>query len=484
MKKAKIICTIGPSSESKKVITQLINAGMDVARLNFSHGSHESHLKVIENIRECSQKIKRPIAILQDLQGVKIRIGMVENGAIHLKEKSKVTLRSGQSLSNDRHIFITYRNLLKDVGVGDRILIEDGRIQLIAKDKNIDHLVAVVEEGGILRDKKGVNLPDTKISLQSFTRKDRDDLDFGLKAGVDYVALSFVKNKSDLSKLKNFLKSQNKTLPIIAKIEKPEALANIEEIIHEADGIMIARGDLAVEMSPEAVPVLQKELIIKANQSGKIVIVATQMLESMTSRRSPTRAEASDVANAVIDGTDALMLSSETTVGKYPVDSLKMMRKIIEHTEKNTLTLKSAESESTESDFDRIPADVKRRKGFPYAISDAACRAAEDVKADLIIAFTHSGYTALLISKNRPKAPVIAFTPQDHIMRQMYLYWGVTPHLIRQLTNTDEMIKEIEHIVLKENILKKGEMVAIVASSPLSIMGKTNFIKLHRIGDL
>ena len=478
MKKAKIVCTLGPASDSQEVITQLMKAGMNVARLNFSHGTHDYHKKVIENVRACSVKLNMPVAILQDLQGIKIRVGFVENGAVQLKVRKTVLLKPGNEASNDRKIFISYPHLLSDVKVGNRVLIDDGHIQMVVKEKTDDALVAEIKEGGVLKNKKGVNLPDTSISLTSFTEKDQADLAFGIKAGVDWVALSFVRSHEDIIKVKDFLKEKNAAIPVIAKIEKPEAVGNINRIIEQADGIMIARGDLAVEMSPQAVPVLQKELIVKANQAGKIVIVATQMLESMTESMTPTRAEANDVANAVMDGADALMLSAETTVGKYPVKTVAVMRQIIEYTEKMTLKLLPEDSE-----FDRISSSLKKNKGFPYAIADAACKASEDVKSKLIIAFTDSGYTALLLSKNKPKTPILAFTSQSHVMNQMSLFWGVRPIWIRHLHSTEEMIEEVEKVLVKANILNKKDIITIVASSPLSIKGKTNFLKLHKIGE-
>jgi len=482
MKKAKIVCTLGPASDTPDVITQLIKAGMNVARLNFSHGTHEYHKKVIENIREASTRLNTPVAILQDLQGIKIRIGLVANEAVQLKTRKTVLLLPGggheEEVSDDRQIFITYPNLLTDVEVGNRVLMDDGHIQMVVKEKTDKGLVAEIKEGGVLKNKKGVNLPDTSISITPFTEKDQADLVFGVEAAVDWVALSFVKSQEDIIKVREFLKERNQTVPLIAKIEKPEAIRNIKGIIEQADGIMIARGDLAVELSPQEVPVLQKELVVKANQAGKVVIVATQMLESMTENMTPTRAEASDVANAVLDGADALMLSAETASGMYPVKAVSVMRQIIEHTEKMTSKLMSEDSE-----FDRISLSMKHKKGVPYAIADAACKAADDINSDLIIAFTHSGYTALLLSKNRPKTPVIARTSQTQIMRQMSLFWGVRPFRIRQLNNTEEMIEEIERVLLEASILKQGDTITIVASSPLSIHGKANFIKLHKLGE-
>lgn len=468
-RKAKIACTIGPSSANKDVIFSLIKNGMDVARLNFSHGSHEFHKKVINFIRKGAERLKRPVAILQDLQGIKIRVGLISNGSVELKKGTEIFLHPGIEVSNNKHIFISYPNLKKDAIVGDRILFDDGLIQACVTGKTRDGIRAKITEGGILKDKKGVNLPDTKMTIQPFTEKDKRDLEFGLKMGVDYVALSFIRCADDIKIVKEWLKKRHKTLPIIAKIEKPEALHDIANILDEADGIMVARGDLGVEVPPEEVPLIQKDLIEKANKTGKIVITATQMLESMREHLRPTRAEATDVANAVIDGTDALMLSAETATGKYPVDALKMMDRIIRH---------------TESQFSHQPSAISRQLlDFSGAVAEAACTAAEDIKARVIVAFTQSGFTARLVSKFRPTVPIIAFTPYIDIKHRMSLYWGVTPVLIPHVSNTDDMIQKVEKLLISFRRAKKGDNIVITAGSPLMKRGTTNLMKLHRIGE-
>jgi pyruvate kinase len=440
---------------------------MDVARLNFSHGDHDTHKKAIEFIRDISKKYMRPIAILQDLQGIKIRVGLVEDGAVELKKGSKLLLIPGEGIGNQKQIFISYPALLKDAKMGDRILLDDGLIQLSVLGKSKNALKMKVIEGGILKDKKGVNLPGIKLSVESFTKKDEKDLLFGIEMGVDYVAISFVRYASDIRKVKEWLRNRKQQIPIIAKIEKPEALCNIEEILSETDGIMVARGDLGVEMPSEKVPLIQKGLIDKANRNGKIVITATQMLESMTEHIRPTRAETTDVANAVLDGTDALMLSAETATGKYPVNSVKMMDRIIRYTE----STKEGE------------ASYIRGNTFAEATADAACRAAEDIKSKAIVAFTQSGFTAGLLSKFRPRVPIIALTPDEKIQNRACLYWGVTPKIMKLPSTTDEMIKNIEKALLTEKIVKRGDSIVITSSSPLSTRGKTNFMKLHRIGE-
>lgn len=475
MKKAKIIATIGPSSESEKILLSMIKAGIDVARLNFSHSTQEKHLKNFKRIRKMSLIAERPVAVLQDLQGIKIRVSDVKEGAIVLKKGQKILLKSGTSLTYEGVIYITYPNLLKDIKPGHRMLFDDGLIEVEVKKRTKEALEAVVKEGGILKSKKGVNLPDSKISLSPFTDKDRDDLDFGLKIGVDYVALSFVMTAREIKNVKQYIVSRGASVPIIAKIEKPEALNHIDDILDESDGIMIARGDLGVEIPTEEVPLVQKELIRKANARGKLVIVATQMLESMKKHTRPTRAEATDVSNAVIDGTDVLMLSVETSTGLYPVQSVRMMRRIIKSTERHTL---------------RNRLHIKELKGYfhhtkdliSFATADSAVRAAEDVGAKCIVAFTSSGFTAQLVSKCRPHVPIIAFTPHERVYRIMSLYWGVRPFVMRKLEGIEEMLLEVESFLINKRIARKGDVVVVVAGSPLMVHGKTNFMKIHVIG--
>lgn len=480
-RKSKIVCTIGPASGSRGMIHSLIKKGMDIARLNFSHGDYESHKKVIGFIREESKKLKKTVAILQDLQGIKIRVGLITGGSVELKKGAEILLHGGTEVSSAEHIFISYPALKKDVRIGERILFDDGLIQARITGKIRDGLRAKITEGGILKDKKGVNLPHTKTSLSSFTDKDRKDLDFGLKMGIDYAALSFVRSSGDIRVVKEWLKKRHTTLPIIAKIEKPEALDDIDNILSEVEGIMVARGDLGVEISPEEVPMLQKTLILRANEKGKLVITATQMLESMTEHTRPTRAEATDVANAVLDGTDALMLSAETATGKHPLEAVRMMDKIIRFTESKFSEYRG--HPLGESSLRHIEGLDSYFSDFSSAVAEAACSAAEEIKAKAIVAFTQSGFTARLVSKFRPKVPVIAFTPDSTIKRRMSLYWGVTPMLIRHLASTDAMIKEVETALIYSKIAGKGDSIVITAGSPLGTPGKTNLMKLHTIGE-
>jgi len=466
-RKAKIVCTIGPSSSSKEVISFLIKNGMDVARLNFSHSDHNFHRKVIETIREVSKKYSRPVAILQDLQGIKIRVGTFESGSVELQKGRRVMLLPGKGLGNQEEIFISYPALLRDAKKGDKILLDDGLIQLSVLGRTRKGLMTMVVEGGIVRDRKGVNLPGVKISLPSFTEKDEKDLQLGITIGVDYVAISFVRDARDIKRVKKWLEERGQEIPLIAKIEKPEALGNIEEILSEVYGIMVARGDLGIEVPVEEVPLIQKRLIYEANKRGKIVITATQMLESMTGHLRPTRAETTDVANAVLDGTDALMLSAETAIGRYPVETLKMMDRIVRYTESKGETAIS----------------YIRGNTFAEATADASRRAAEDIKAKVLVAFTQSGFTARLLSKFRPKVPVIAYTPEEKIRNRMCLYWGVAPTIMKPPANIDQLIREVESSLIEEGIVKKGNGIVITASSPFSTLVKTNFMKLHRIGE-
>ncbi|MBU4320668.1 MAG: pyruvate kinase [Nitrospinae bacterium] len=468
-RKTKIVCTIGPASSSRKTIRSLIRNGMDVARLNFSHGDHVTYKKITGLIRAESGNLKKTVAILQDLQGIKIRVGLVSNGSVEIKKGTEIFLHSGKDVSNDKHIFISYPALRKDVKIGDRILFDDGLIQANVTGKTRDGLRVKIVEGGVLKNKKGVNLPHVKTTLPSFTDKDKNDLSFGLTIGVDYAALSFVRSASDVRVVKEWLKKRHASLPLIAKIEKPEAIDDIDSILDEADGIMIARGDLGVEIATEEVPIIQKMLISKANEKGKLVITATQMLESMTEHSRPTRAEATDVANAVIDGSDALMLSAETATGKYPVNVVKMMDRIIRYTESQSLSRRDY------SGFAMLFSD------FSGAVAEAACTAAGDIHAKAIVAFTQSGFTARLVSKFRPEVPIIGVTPHADVKRIMSLYWGVTPMIISHVSNTDDMIQKVEKLLIGSNIARKGDNIVITAGSPLMKRGTTNLIKLHKI---
>jgi pyruvate kinase len=431
----------------------MIKNGMNIARLNFSYGTYEEHKRAINIIRSGARKYDAPVAILQDLKGLKIRIGHIKNGSVKVKEGSTLALTAKKITGDSEQIQIAYPRLVRELKTGDIVLIDDGLIQLtvIRKEKNI--LIAEVMEGGLLKEKKGVNFPGVRISDPTFTKKDIDDLSLGIKLGVDYIALSFVRSRADILRVKRWLNKNNEDVPVIAKIENRQAIENIEEIIDASDGLMIARGDLGVEVAPEEVPLIQKSLINRCNSALKPVITATQMLESMT--------------NAVLDGTDALMLSAETSVGKYPIKALKMMDTIIKYTETHKIG----------NSYSDIIA-----KSFPQAVAGAACSSAMAIKAKTIVTFSQSGFTALLASKFRPVVPVTAFTVSDEIRRRMNLYWGIAPYVMKFPGNTDEMISESEKALLRKGIVKKGDPIVIIAASPFALGSKTNIMKLHKVG--
>ncbi len=471
IRNAKIVCTIGPASSSPKVIERLIKAGMDVARLNFSHGTHDEHKKVIKSIRDTSRRLKKAVAILQDLQGPKIRTGLLKDGKIILKSGNKFVITGRKILGISEIVSTTYPAMYRDVKKGDRILLDDGLMSLKVHNVKGTDITCEVINGGVLTDHKGINLPGIKVGLSSITEKDIEDLYFGIKQCVDYVAISFVRTDKDVKSVKDIIKKGGVFIPVIAKLEKPEAIDNLEKIMDEADGLMVARGDLGVEMSPEAVPVIQKNIINMANRKEKPVITATQMLESMINNPRPTRAEASDVANAIFDGTDAVMLSGETASGKYPIESVEIMARIISAAESGSLY--------------RHVSD--RRRGristFPDAVSSAAVHASHQIEAKLIVVFTQSGSTALFVSKQRPSMPIIAYTPIENIMRRLNLYWGVIPKTMGLIEDTDGLIREMDRSLVADNLVRKGDSVVILMGMPISQKGVTNMMKLHRVGE-
>lgn len=470
MRKAKIVCTLGPPTQSTRALESLIKHGMNVARLNFSHGDHATHGALIKKIRGLEKRSGKHVAILQDLQGIKIRVGSLTGGKALLQAGEPVEIRTGKSEGNSACIHIDYPWIIDDAHPGDTILLDDGLIRLNVQSKSEGSLSTIVLEGGILKEHKGVNLPGMKVSGPFFTEKDRDDLEFGITMGVDYAALSFVRSAHDVSEVRTWLEKKGVEMPLIAKIEKAEAIENIDEILDLVDGIMVARGDLGVEMPLEEVPVFQKMLITKANRARKIVITATQMLESMTQHSRPTRAETTDVANAVLDGTDALMLSAETSAGKYPFESVAVMDRIISFTE------------------ERLPGKIEIQSDdrpvidFPEAIAGAASRAAAELSAKCILAFTMTGLTARLISKFRPSVPVIAVSPNEEVVRRMNLYRGVVPFQVRKLRDTDRMIEAVDQFILAMEFALEGDVVVLVAGHPIASKSKTNFMKIHRVG--
>lgn len=468
-RKAKIVATIGPASRSREKLEILLRAGMDVARLNFSHGEHSDHRRTIELLRELSAHVGRAVAIIADLPGPKIRTGRLRAGQpVQLKSGQRLTLTGEKLLGTAERISINYPRLLQDFHPGDRVLLADGLIELRVERKRGKELLCRVVNGGELGERKGVNLPGVKLSIASLTARDKKHLKFALAHEVDYVAQSFVRSAADVRGLKRLIARLGYDTPVLAKIEKPEALEHLEEILAVADGVMVARGDLGVEMSPEKVPVAQKRIIEMANRSRLPVITATQMLESMIHNPRPTRAEASDVANAVFDGTDALMLSAETATGRYPREVVAMMGRIIQEAE--TSVTRREERRRREA-----------KVGIAETITEAVAHAADRLQMKVIAVFTESGYTARLVSKHRPTPFVIGFSPQRKTRRRMALYWGIMPRRIGAMNDVDALTAEAERRLKEEKLVKKGDVVGIVAGTPLRVPGTTNMLKLHTI---
>jgi len=468
--KTKIIATIGPSSRGKAVLRKLILAGMNVARLNFSYGTQEEHGGVISTIRSLSKEMKIPVGILLDLQGPKIRTGALKGGKpIPLKRNSTINITSRNVAGTPETISTSYRRLTRDVDKGDRILLDDGLIELRVLSKNRDTVTCKIITGGLLKEHKGINLPGVRVSAPSLTQKDRKDLLFGIKAGADYFALSFVRSADDLRHIKAVIKKQGSDIPVIAKIERPDAVKNLGDILKVSDGIMVARGDLGVEMRPEQVPAIQKDIIHRTIQANKPVITATQMLETMTGNPIPTRAEASDVANAIYDGTDAVMLSAETASGRYPVKAVQMMAKIASEVEK--------------SPFMRYNLQYERDRGplVPMAVAESSVNIIHETGAKAIIVFSVSGKTSKLISRQRPSRPIYSFAPSRRIYDRLSLVWGITPLLIPAINDTRRLIEAGERIVVKKRFARKNDLVIIVTGLALK-SGSTNVIKIHRIG--
>jgi len=469
-RKAKIVCTLGPASNTEEMIDGLMQAGMDVARLNFSHGSHDSHAATIALIRAVSGRYERSIAILADLQGPKIRTGLLRDGKpVMLRDGQPLTITTRDVPGDATLISTNYTPLPEEVSAGDRILLSDGLIELRVNSASGAEVQCEVVNGGELGQKKGINLPGVKLKVRALTEKDHVDLAFALQKGVNYVAVSFVRTAQDVEEAKQAIAKAGYDTPVIAKLEKPEAIENLDAILQVADGVMVARGDLGVEMSPERVPVVQKQIIARARDFRMPVITATQMLESMTQNPRPTRAEASDVANAIFDATDAVMLSAETASGRYPTQAVSMMDRIIREAEANA------------------HAPSRRRRGgaeqvtVADTISEAICHAADEQQMKVIAVFTESGSTARLISKYRPRPPVIAFCTNQETRRRLSLMWGVTPRRIEYVKDIDSLAALAESRLLEENLVSAGDVVGIVAGTPLGTRGTTNFMKLHTV---
>jgi pyruvate kinase len=470
LRRTRIVCTIGPASSSEAVLDRLVAAGMDVARLNFSHGTQAEHAEVIRRIRAGEERWGRPVAILQDLQGPKARLATFAGGHAELESGASFTIMARPVDGDARRASINYPEYLRAVKAGDEIWIDDGMVQLRVEAVSADEVRCRVIAGGVVSDHKGLALPRVPIPASSLTEKDRDDLRFGIGAGVDFVAISFVRSAADVEEVRRFLREHGSDVPLVAKLERAEVLANLPAIFALVDAVMVARGDLGMEVPIEEVPLIQKEIIRQARAARRPAIVATQMLESMTAHRRPTRAEVSDVATAIFDGADAIMLSAETATGRYPAETVEVMARIAERAERAVL-----------------PSEVRRRRqevaGFTEAVADAARYAARDLQAKAIVTFTRSGASARFMSQQRPEAPIIALTTSPEVRRRLSLCWGVTSRLCRKVETTEEMLDEVDATLLRDGTAQVGDTLVIVSGAPMWVAGTTNLLKLHRVGE-
>lgn len=474
--RAKIVATLGPATDRPETIEALIRAGVDVVRLNFSHGTQGEHARRINWVRAAAERTGRAVAILQDLQGPKIRIGQLDGGSVRLAEGAELTITTEPIMGSGERLSTTYPALPADVRPGDRLFLVDGRITLRVLAVTPTEVRSRVERGGLLGERQGINAPGVAISAPAVTAKDEDDIEFGLAQGIDYVALSFVRQAADIGRARDFIRSRGHNVPVIAKIEKAEAVEHLDEVLAASDGVMVARGDLGVEVGPERVPALQKLIVHRANARGIPAIVATQMLETMIEQPMPTRAEASDVANAVWDRADALMLSGETAVGKYPIAAVEAMTRII------------AAAEEAEGQIDRAPpraGQPRERASLDYAeaISEAARTLADDMQVRAIVGLTRTGRSAQLLSMHRPRVPIVALTPDEGIRRRLALWWGVLPIRAEVAEHTEAMIAQMERQLLRDGLAGPGDMVLVVGAMPLQVGVHTNFVKVHRLGD-
>jgi pyruvate kinase len=470
-RRAKIVATIGPASASPKTLAALLDAGMDVARINFSHSTHAEHARRVRLLRRLAAERGRALAILQDLQGPKIRTGPLKGGGpVDLKAGARFTITTRPLEGDSTAVSTTFRDLPGEVRRGSRLLLSDGLIELRVERVEGPDIVCRVESGGELGQHQGINLPGLPLKISALTAKDRHDLAFGLRLGVDYVALSFVRRPEDVRELKRLLHRAGRDVPVVAKLEKPEAIDRLEEILQVSDAVMVARGDLGVELAPEKVPLIQKRIIARANALKVPVITATQMLESMTERPRPSRAEASDVANAIFDGSDALMLSAETAVGRYPVESVRMMARIIA----------AAESGPRDEWFKRRRREASQQ-GVPEAVCESVAYMAEQLNLRAIAVFTQSGSSARVLSKFRPRVPVYAFSPIPKVLRRAALYWGVVPMYLPHVKSTDHMVEGAAAALREKRAVRPGDLVAVIAGTPIARRGSTNLLKVHRI---
>lgn len=469
MRRAKIVCTMGPAVESVEKVSELIRAGMNVARLNLSHGGYEEHQNRLDLVRAEAARVKQPVAIMVDLQGPKIRLGRFENGPHELMRGDIFTITTDDITGDKSRVSTTYKGLPGDCKAGDLILIDDGKVTVQVIEVKGSDVITKVIEPGFVSNNKGINLPGVAVSVLAMSEKDIEDLRWGLKAGADFIALSFVRSAKDIDDVYKVMDEVGHRIPVIAKIEKPQAVDNLEEIVLAFDGIMVARGDLGVEMPIEDIPLVQKRCITLARENAKPVIVATQMLDSMINNSRPTRAEATDCANAVLDGADALMLSGETSVGAFAIEAVSTMARIIEKTEKEALHL--------------IPALQHNPKTKGGAITKAATEVGLTIGAQVLAAFTKSGDSARRMSRLRSPIPILALTPDTATYNQMALTWGVEPLLTPLVTTTDQMVKQVDTILIESKRVAVGELIMIVAGSPPGIPGSTNAMRVHKVGD-
>ncbi|OEJ99964.1 pyruvate kinase [Roseivirga misakiensis] len=467
-KRAKIVATVGPASQSKEMLTELARSGVNVFRLNFSHGEHSTHAEVIKRIREINNELGIHISILQDLQGPKIRVEQVENGEVFIEEGDELIITNESCLGTSKKVSTSYQALPNDVQIGDMVLIDDGNLELAVKEVNGGEVTCEVKYGGSLKSRKGINLPFTNVSAPALTEKDKNDLAFGIEQGVDWIALSFVRSAEDIIDLKERIGKSGKDIRVIAKIEKPEALQNIDDIIKVSDALMVARGDLGVEIVMEEVPMAQKMMVEKCNMAAKPVIIATQMMESMIKNPRPTRAETNDVANAVLDGADALMLSAETAAGKYPVETVQTMASTIASVEQSGGIYDKVNSPDRES-------DTFMNDNILYG----ACKLSDRVNAKAIIGNTVSGYTAFKLSSSRPKARIFIFTPNKNLLTKLGLVWGVEGFNYDNTVSTDQTFLDQERMLKEAGQIESGDIFISTASMPIFAKGRTNMLKLN-----
>ena len=465
--KTKILATIGPASDNKKMLIELIDAGVNAFRMNFSHGDEEYFTNLFNTIHDVCETRKMPIPILQDLQGPKIRVGKLEESQVEIFEGNEIEITTDVILGNDKIISASYKELIKDSKIGNLILIDDGLIKLEVILKKEKSLICKIIEGGILRPKKGMNLPGMKLSTPSFTEADKKNMQLAFKHRVDYIALSFVRYAEDIHELRSWIKSKGYDIPIIAKIEKPEAVDNFEAILEASDGIMVARGDLGVELAPQLVPIIQKNIIARCNSVGKLVITATQMLESMITNPVPTRAEASDVANAVLDGTDVVMLSGETAVGKFPIHTIKTMKNILLSTESQSQFKRKVEFEHPVNQADNIFDSTGK----------AFVNISNQVNAKALVVFTHHGRKANILSKYNPNANIFAFSDSFDTLNHLNLHKGITPFFIKDIMNEDYYIKRATEILLEKDIITKGDVVVFTAGAHIDETDRKSWVR-------